>query len=410
MASRSCQPGLSAGWILAIVSRAGTRSCRANRSRCIRTAPRWWPGRCGAGSTSGQVARISSSTGCWCGPATGCAPPTWPPRAACGHAVLTVAGQPAVAIIPTGNEILPVGQVPGPGQAVDSNSVMLAARAAEVGARSVVTAILPDDPAAIAGRVESMAAQADVVLVIAGSSAGRATIRAVVAKAGALVVRGVAVRPGHPVLLGYAGRRAGRVCVPVIGVPGYPLAAAVIFELFAVPLLADLEGLRPRDDRRLRVQLACDWTSSADVEDWVPVSLAPAPAGEHRAVTSWRCRAGEAPPRSAGCSVPMPGGRSRSDRQPSRSASTSTSSRCPAHHLTGNSLSRNRRPRPSAAPGRGPPATRPVRGLPAIRGPAAGVSLPFPPAVPRGRPRGPAHRRSAARPACPPCGPRPWPG
>lgn len=195
---------------------------------------------------------------------------------ACGHAAMIATRRPVVAIIPTGNEILPPGKVPGPGQAIDSNSVMLAARALEAGARPVVAAIQRDDAAAIIAQVRALAAQADVVLVIAGSSAGRRDHTAdVLAKAGGLVVRGVAVRPGHPVLLGYAGGLPGRV-VPVIGVPGYPLAAAVIFELFAMPLLANLEGLRPRDDRRLRVQLACDWTSSADVEDWVPVSLSPA--------------------------------------------------------------------------------------------------------------------------------------
>jgi molybdopterin biosynthesis enzyme len=54
----------------------------------------------------------------------------------------------------------------------------------------------------------------------------------------------------------------------------------VIFELFAAPLLTALQGTPPADHLRQRAQLACDWTSSPDVEDWVPVSLAPAPAGE----------------------------------------------------------------------------------------------------------------------------------
>jgi putative molybdopterin biosynthesis protein len=101
---------------------------------------------------------------------------------------------------------------------------------------------------------------------------------AVLAQVGGLAVRGVAVRPGHPALLGYA--RPGRIradrpapVVPVIGIPGYPLAAAVIFELFAVPLLAALQGMPPPDHARQRARLACDWTSPPDVEDWVPVSL-----------------------------------------------------------------------------------------------------------------------------------------
>jgi putative molybdopterin biosynthesis protein len=125
------------------------------------------------------------------------------------------------------------------------------------------------------------------VLVIAGSSAGRSDhTAAVLTRVGGLAVRGIAVRPGRPALLGYA--RPGRIradqpvpTVPVIGIPDYPLAAAVIFELFAVPLLAALQGMRAPDRAWQRIQLACDWTSSPDVEDWVPVSLPPAgtPAG-----------------------------------------------------------------------------------------------------------------------------------
>jgi putative molybdopterin biosynthesis protein len=86
------------------------------------------------------------------------------------------------------------------------------------------------------------------------------------------------------VLLGYArpdGPPADQTAtaVPVIGIPGYPLAAAVIFELFAVPLLAALQGRQPTARVWQRAELACDWVSSPDVEDWVPVSLAPAETG-----------------------------------------------------------------------------------------------------------------------------------
>jgi molybdopterin biosynthesis enzyme len=73
--------------------------------------------------------------------------------------------------------------------------------------------------------------------------------------------------------------------VPVIGIPGYPLAAAVIFELFALPVLAALQGGRVSDRGEQRAQLACDWTSPPEVEDWVPVSLAQADAW-------WRIPAG----------------------------------------------------------------------------------------------------------------------
>ena len=205
--------------------------------------------------------------------------------AAAGHDTLDVVRRPVAAIIPTGDEIRPVGSPLGPGDVTDSNSFLLASRAGETGARPLVSDVQPDDPDAITAEIRRAALAADIVLVIAGSSAGRSDhTAAVIARAGGLAVRGVAVRPGHPVLLGYAQpdrARAGGLAVPVIGMPGYPLAAAVIFELFAVPLLAALQGRPPPDRLWQRAQLACDWASSPDVEDWIPVSLAPA-SGEAR--------------------------------------------------------------------------------------------------------------------------------
>ncbi|MEO7260002.1 MAG: molybdopterin molybdotransferase MoeA [Jatrophihabitantaceae bacterium] len=205
--------------------------------------------------------------------------------AAAGYAALTVARRPVVAIIPTGDEIRPVGSVLGPGEFTDSNSVMLAALAARCGAVPMVTDVQPDDPDLLAAAVRQAASSADLVLVLAGSSRGRDDYTAtVLAQVGSVAVHGVAVRPGHPVLLGHvkpgqsescppgsAGRSAGTV--PAIGVPGYPLASAVIFELFAAPLLLKLEGLRAADRAPLRARLGCDWDSPPGVEDWVPVSL-----------------------------------------------------------------------------------------------------------------------------------------
>jgi putative molybdopterin biosynthesis protein len=205
---------------------------------------------------------------------------------AAGHTTLEVTRKPVIAIIPTGDEIQPVGSELGPGDVVDSNSVLLAARAGQVGGRPHVCDVQPDDADAIAAEVRRASLAADLVLVIAGSSVGRDDhTAAVLTHVGGLAVSKVAVRPGHPVLLGYALPRrtsADRPVapVPVIGIPGYPLAAAVSFELFAIPLLAALQGREPADRAWRRVQLGCDWTSPPDLEEWVPVSLT-APSGPH---------------------------------------------------------------------------------------------------------------------------------
>jgi putative molybdopterin biosynthesis protein len=211
--------------------------------------------------------------------------------AAAGHAEIDVARRPVTAIIPTGDEIRPVGTPLGPGEVTDSNSLMLALRAGEHGATAAVSGVQLDDPDVIAAEVERAAQAADLVLVIAGSSAGRSDhTAAVLRRVGSVVVQGVAVRPGHPVLLGFAGAHRTRPAadatpVPVIGVPGYPLAAAVIFELFAVPLLATLQGCPPAEPGWQRATLSCDWSSPADVEDWVPVSLATGLAGPDAGLT-----------------------------------------------------------------------------------------------------------------------------
>lgn len=92
------------------------------------------------------------------------------------------------------------------GDVIDSNSILLAARATQVGARAAVTGIQPDNPDMIAAEIRPAAATSDLVLLLAGSSAGCDDFAAeVLARVGALTVRGVAVRPGHPVLLGSGG-------------------------------------------------------------------------------------------------------------------------------------------------------------------------------------------------------------
>ena len=203
--------------------------------------------------------------------------------AAAGHVTVAVAPRPVVAIIPTGDEIRSLGRALRFGDIADTNSLMLAGRCRQLGVEPEVSAVVPDDPDALAAEVRRAAAQADLVLVIAGSSRGRGDhAAAVLAQVGGVAVAGVAVRPGHPALLGQAKRPEAAQgqpadpagIVPVIGLPGYPVATAVIFELFAVPLLAAIQGCHPAADA-LPARLDRDWASPADVEDWVLVTLAP---------------------------------------------------------------------------------------------------------------------------------------
>jgi putative molybdopterin biosynthesis protein len=205
--------------------------------------------------------------------------------AAGGHASVLVARRPVVAIIPTGDEIRPLGSTARPGEILDTNSLMIAARCSQLSAVPVVSEIQPDDPDALAAEIRRCAPEADLVLIIAGSSRGRGDhAAAVLAQVGGVAVTGVAVRPGHPALLGHAKHPghtarsplAGRAGIaPVIGLPGYPLATTVIFELFAVPLLAAALGVGQSARPAALAALDRDWSSPPGIEDWVLVTLAP---------------------------------------------------------------------------------------------------------------------------------------
>lgn len=188
--------------------------------------------------------------------------------AAAGATELVVRRLPRVVVIPTGDEIVPVGSPPRDDQILDTNSLMLVAQARQAGCDAWATPIVPDVVEEITDAVRRATVEADLVIVIAGSSAGRDDYTAeVIADAGELVVHGVAVRPGHPVVLGVVE------ATPVLGCPGYPVSAALTFDIFAAPLLAELQGASPPYRAEVSARLARKLPSVVGMEDWVRVRL-----------------------------------------------------------------------------------------------------------------------------------------
>lgn len=188
--------------------------------------------------------------------------------ASAGQTQLAVRKKALVFILPTGDEVRPIGTETGPGEILDTNSLMLAGQAREAGYEARCLPIEPDDPERIAAVVREAAAECDLLIVIAGSSAGRDDYTArVVASTGTLAVHGVAVRPGHPVVLGVVGR------TPVLGAPGYPVSAALTFDIFVAPLLAELSGAPPLRRPRVPARLARKLASPLGMDDWVRVRL-----------------------------------------------------------------------------------------------------------------------------------------
>ena len=191
--------------------------------------------------------------------------------AVCGAAGVTdlvVRRKPVVAVLPTGDEMRPIGTEITLGQLHDTNSLMLAAQAEEIGCTAVVLPIQPDDRDTIGRAVSKAVASCDLLIIVAGSSAGRDDYTAaVIEQLGVLAVHGVAVRPGHPVVLGAID------ATPVLGAPGYPVSAALTFDVFAAPLLARLEGTAARTRPRIRARLARKLASPMGMDDWVRVRL-----------------------------------------------------------------------------------------------------------------------------------------
>ena len=186
--------------------------------------------------------------------------------AGAGHSQLSVRRKPRVAIQPTGTELVAPGDTLYPGAIIEYNSLVLAAMVHEWGGLADRLPPLADDYAAIRERVLAAARDHDLVIINAGSSAGSEDFTArIVAELGELLVHGIAIRPGHPVILGLIHVLGGSsaedrtACVgrsrstyhaasPVIGLPGYPVSAAITCELLVKPTLLRWLG-QPGDER-----------------------------------------------------------------------------------------------------------------------------------------------------------------
>jgi putative molybdopterin biosynthesis protein len=192
--------------------------------------------------------------------------------AGCGHDQVNVCRQARVAILPTGTELKAIGEPVGPGDIIEYNSVVLAAQIREWGGQPTRFPITPDERDAIRAQVHRAAENHDLILLNAGSSAGSEDYSAgIVADLGELFVHGVAVRPGHPVILGMI--RLPERQVPIIGVPGYPVSAAMTGEVFVRPLLARWAGQSFIEPETLDAVLTRKLVSPSGDDDYVRVAV-----------------------------------------------------------------------------------------------------------------------------------------
>jgi putative molybdopterin biosynthesis protein len=200
--------------------------------------------------------------------------------AAAGTQEIRVARKPRVAILPTGSELVPLGSEPRRGEIPEFNSLVLAAQIRSMGGEPVRFPIIKDDLDDISRQVQKAAKEFDLILLNAGSSAGAEDFSArVVERLGKLLVHGVAVRPGHPVILGLLRRESKEGMpdlpgdIPIIGVPGYPVSAALTVEIFVEPLIAIWLGRPPLERQTETAIIARKIVSPAGDDDFVRVVL-----------------------------------------------------------------------------------------------------------------------------------------
>lgn len=187
-----------------------------------------------------------------------------------GLSKVPVLKKPIVGIIPTGSELVENADLDmSPGKIVDTNSLMLSALCEEWGAYPIRHPIVPDDPELIKSAIESLSSQSDILIVCSGSSAGKEDYTsAIINDMGKILVHGLAVRPGKPAILGIIKDK------PVIGVPGYPISAALIFNLFAQVLIYKKQGLEVPLAQELECKIIRKTASHMGVDEYIQVNVA----------------------------------------------------------------------------------------------------------------------------------------
>jgi molybdopterin molybdotransferase len=190
---------------------------------------------------------------------------------ALGLTRVSVARRPRVALLATGDEIVPPEATPAPGQVRDVNSFTLGSLVRQAGGVPVPCGIVGDDFEALRAAATAALAEADALIISAGSSVSvRDMTSAVIDGLGqpGTLVHGVAVKPGKPTILAAAGGK------PIFGLPGNPVSALVVADLFVTPTVYRLQGCAlPPPRRSVQARLTHNLASAAGRVDYVPARL-----------------------------------------------------------------------------------------------------------------------------------------
>jgi putative molybdopterin biosynthesis protein len=185
-----------------------------------------------------------------------------------GVNTVSVCRKPRVGIIPTGTELVEPGTPLKTGDIIDFNSRVFSAQVSDWGGIPKRYGIVKDDYESIKKTVEDALIECDMVLVNAGSSAGREDYTAgIIGELGEVVVHGAAIKPGKPVIMGIAGGK------PVVGIPGYPVSAYFIMEKIVKEIIMSMQGLALEKPRTLEAILSRRVVSSLKYLEFVRMKL-----------------------------------------------------------------------------------------------------------------------------------------
>ncbi len=198
--------------------------------------------------------------------------------AAAGVTSVRVHARPVVTIFSTGDEVVPPDtETLRPGQVRDATAAALAALVTDAGGVPVYGGIIPDDPGALERALRGALGSSDVLVISAGSSVGvRDETASAVARLGppGIWCHGLAIKPGKPTLLAECASAPGEPGVAVIGLPGNPRSALVVFRLIGMPLVRLVGGCTvPPPEASTRARLARNLASATGRLDVVQVTV-----------------------------------------------------------------------------------------------------------------------------------------
>lgn len=176
--------------------------------------------------------------------------------------------KPAVGIIPTGNELIEDPDKLEPGRLMESNSRVFAALTEEYGGQPNRYGIVHDSPDLLRAAIRKAVEENDMVIVNAGSSAGSKDYTVhIIEELGEVIHHGIAIKPGKPTILGVVQGK------PVIGIPGYPVSAYLVFDLFLRPLIYRMTGQSQQQEQYVEATLTKRLVSSFKNAELLRVAL-----------------------------------------------------------------------------------------------------------------------------------------